>query len=80
MEDYIQQMTPNQKQAYTIAKRNLGSSFNLSLSIGFLEWKKSQLMQTSNPISNPNPGPSLNSSPSGQSLQVHDTSSSSPNS
>ena len=40
-EQYMQQLTPNQKQAYTIAKRNLGSSFNLSRSIGFLDWKKS---------------------------------------
>lgn len=41
-EEYIEQLTPNQKQAYAIAKRNLGSSFNISLSIGFLEWKKIQ--------------------------------------
>lgn len=41
MEDeYLKQLTPAQKKAYDIAKRNLGSSFNLSLSIGFLEWKK----------------------------------------
>ena len=42
MDDYIQQLTPKQQQAYAIAKRNLGSSFNLSLSIGFLDWKKEQ--------------------------------------
>lgn len=41
MEDeYLKQLTPAQRKAYEIAKRNLGSSFNLSLSIGFLEWKK----------------------------------------
>jgi hypothetical protein len=42
-EEYIQQLSPSQKQAYAIAKRNLGSSFNLSLSIGFLDWKTQQV-------------------------------------
>jgi hypothetical protein len=39
-QEYLKQLTPAQIKAYEIAKRNLGSSFNLSLSIGFLEWKK----------------------------------------
>jgi hypothetical protein len=41
MEEYLKQLSPKEQQAYAIAKRNLGSSFNLSLSIGYLEWKKS---------------------------------------
>ncbi len=45
-EEYIQQLSPTQKQAYAIAKRNLGSSFTLHLSIGFLEWKKSRPVPT----------------------------------
>lgn len=40
IEEFMDQLTPSQKIAYEIAKRNLGSSFNLSLSIGFLEYKK----------------------------------------
>ena len=49
MEEYLKQLTPAQLKAYEIAKRNLGSSFNLSLSIGYLEWKKT------NPSPNPHP-------------------------
>ena len=40
LEAYVQQLTPAEQKAYAIAKRNLGSSFNLALSIGFLEYKK----------------------------------------
>ena len=39
LEKYLNQLTPAQRKAYEIAKRNLGSSFNLALSIGYLEWK-----------------------------------------
>ena len=48
MEEYLKQLTPKQLKAYEIAKRNLGSSFNLSLSIGYLEWKKNQNPPRSN--------------------------------
>ena len=40
IEAYIQQLSPAEQKAYAIAKRNLGSSFNLALSIGFLDYKK----------------------------------------
>ena len=36
--EYVDQLTPFQKIAYDIAVKKLGSSFNLSLSIGFLEF------------------------------------------
>lgn len=34
--EYLEQLTPFQKIAYDIAVKKLGSSFNLSLSIGYL--------------------------------------------
>lgn len=40
IEAYVQQLSPAEQKAYAIAKRNLGSSFNLALSIGYLEYKK----------------------------------------
>ena len=40
LETYVEQLTPAEQKAYAIAKRNLGSSFNLALSIGFLDYKK----------------------------------------
>lgn len=40
LETYIAQLSPAEQKAYAIAKRNLGSSFNLALSIGFLDYKK----------------------------------------
>ena len=40
IEEYIQQMTPLQKQAYEIAKTHLNSSFDLLKSNGFKEWVK----------------------------------------
>jgi hypothetical protein len=36
--EYVEQLTPFQKIAYDIAVKKLGSSFNLSLSIGFLDF------------------------------------------
>jgi len=36
--EYVDQLTPFQKIAHDIAVKKLGSSFNLSLSIGFLEF------------------------------------------
>jgi hypothetical protein len=40
MEDYLSQLSEKEKVALEIAKRMLGSSFDLSLSIGYLEFKK----------------------------------------
>jgi len=45
IETYIAQLSPAEQKAYAIAKRNLGSSFNLALSIGYLEYKKTLLDQ-----------------------------------
>jgi len=36
--EYVKQLTPFQKIAYDIAVKKLESSFNLTLSIGFLEF------------------------------------------
>jgi hypothetical protein len=36
--EYIKQLTPFQKIAYDIAVKKLESSFNLTLSIGYLEF------------------------------------------
>lgn len=38
--NYINQLTPIEKQAYTIGKQHLGSSFNVVKSNGFINWKK----------------------------------------
>lgn len=37
---YIMQLDKIEKQAYTIGKQHLGSSFNVVKSNGFLNWKK----------------------------------------
>ncbi len=37
---YLNQLTDKEKKAYEIAKGYLGSSFNLSKSIGFQKWLK----------------------------------------
>ena len=37
---YISQLPEKDQKTYAIAREHLGSSFDLSLSIGFLEWKK----------------------------------------
>jgi hypothetical protein len=50
---YLDQLTPPQQKAYAIAKRNLGSSFNLSLSIGFLEYKSVASIPKTTPSSGP---------------------------
>ena len=42
-EQYIKSLSDKEYQAYMIAKSHLGSSFDLEKSIGFLEWKKSQV-------------------------------------
>tara|TARA_Y100000389_G_C17413754_1_gene492459 strand:- start:923 stop:1072 length:150 start_codon:yes stop_codon:yes gene_type:complete len=38
IDEYIQQLSESEKIAYDIAKKMLGSSFNIEKSIGFLEW------------------------------------------
>ena len=40
LEAYIKQLSDKEKIVYKIARDHLGSSFDLSLSIGFLEWQK----------------------------------------
>ena len=37
---YLTQLNETQLKAYRVAKRHLGSSFNLSKSNGFIEWSK----------------------------------------
>lgn len=40
MEDYIKQMNDKQRIAYEIAKKQLGSSFNIQKSIGYITYLK----------------------------------------
>lgn len=40
IQQYIKSLTPMEKVAYDIAKQDLGSSFDISKSIGFLNWLK----------------------------------------
>ena len=40
IENYIDQLTDVEKQILNTAYKMLGSSFDISKSIGFLEWKK----------------------------------------
>jgi len=40
---YIDQLTDKENIAYLIAKEHLGTSFDISKSIGYLTWKKSQV-------------------------------------
>ncbi len=40
VEMYMEQLEPIQKKALDIAKNHLGTSFNISKSNGFVEWKK----------------------------------------
>jgi hypothetical protein len=37
---YLKHLNPIEKQAYTIGKSYLGSSFNILKSNGYLDWKK----------------------------------------
>ena len=37
---YLQHLNPIEKQAYTIGKQHLGSSFNVLKSNGYINWKK----------------------------------------
>ena len=40
VEEYINQMNELQRKAYEIAKKRLGSSFNIKKSIGYLNYLK----------------------------------------
>lgn len=40
LDAYIKQLDPKELIVYEIAKDHLGSSFNLELSIGFIQWQK----------------------------------------
>ena len=40
IENYVEQLTPIEKLILETAYKMLGSSFDISKSIGFLEWKK----------------------------------------
>jgi len=40
VEDYIKQMNAKQRIAYEIAKKQLGSSFNIQKSIGYITYLK----------------------------------------
>jgi hypothetical protein len=37
---YLRQLNPIEKKAYSIGKQHLGSSFNVVRSNGFVNWKK----------------------------------------
>lgn len=43
LDKYIRSLTDKDYQGYMIAKTHLGSSFDLEKSIGFREWKQTQL-------------------------------------
>jgi len=38
--NYLKHLNPIEKQAYTIGKTHLGSSFNVLKSNGYIDWKK----------------------------------------
>ena len=38
--NYLKQLDTIERQAYTIGKKHLGSSFNVVKSNGFIDWKK----------------------------------------
>lgn len=42
VEQYLQEMSPLEKQAYEIAKSHLNTSFNLVKSNGFIQWSKNR--------------------------------------
>ena len=42
MHIYLSQLNDTQLKAYRVAKRHLGSSFNLAKSNGFVEWSKAR--------------------------------------
>ena len=42
IDEYIEQLTEIEKIVYEIAIEHLGSSFDLTKSIGFITWKKAK--------------------------------------
>tara|TARA_Y100000996_G_C22286733_1_gene546356 strand:- start:23 stop:163 length:141 start_codon:yes stop_codon:yes gene_type:complete len=42
IKSYIDQLTPQEKKVMEIAQKNLGSSFNIEKSIGFISWLAKQ--------------------------------------
>ena len=42
VDDYINQLSEQEKQVFDIAKDHLKDSFDIERSIGFTEWKKKQ--------------------------------------
>jgi hypothetical protein len=42
LELYLKSLNEKEMKAYLIAKEHLGSSFDLSKSVGFINWKKDQ--------------------------------------
>lgn len=38
--EYLNQLGEKEKKAFLIAKNHLGTSFNISKSIGYIQWKK----------------------------------------
>lgn len=40
VEEYLKQMSPKERIAYQIAKKQLGTSFNLKKSIGYITFLK----------------------------------------
>jgi hypothetical protein len=40
VEDYLKQMNPKEMKAYQIAKKQLGTSFNIKKSIGYITFLK----------------------------------------
>jgi len=43
--EYLKTLTEKERQGYEIAKSHLGLSFDLSKSLGFIEWKKKRLRE-----------------------------------
>jgi hypothetical protein len=41
---YLEQLGDKERIAYSIAKEHLGTSFDVVKSIGYLAWKKSQIL------------------------------------
>jgi len=40
--EYLKTLSEKELKGYNIAKNHLGSSFDLSKSLGFIEWKEKQ--------------------------------------
>lgn len=40
LDDYLKSLSEKEMKAYLIAKEHLGSSFDLSKSVGFIKWSK----------------------------------------